>query len=193
MTEARNHPALSLKWFGPYALFPSDDRLEVYSSKEAASAGLYLWAVPIGGEYLVHYVGVTADNIADRQAVHMQYFLSGDYTLYDPEAFRNARKVSVYEPGKGVSDYLSRYDELSGIVARHTQAIHVFVAPLDANKVMLERIESSIIESLRNAGGEVAGFLGNMKISRWVPTDERIPVSIDAGPILKGVPELLWV
>lgn len=183
---------ITLRWSGPFSLVPSADRPEIYGAKDAATSGIYLWALPFDGTYLVNYVGIASrSSVAARQDAHMRLYLSGKYTIYDPGEFVRARKVVIYDPRLGLSSFLSRYQELSQALIKHVQSVHLFFAPLAVEKVLLERIESSVIEALRGAGGRTADFLDNFRTSRWVPNEQRVSVAVHGNPAFEGLPSEL--
>ena len=184
---------ITLRWKGPFSLLPLVARPEIYSAPDSGVPGVYLWAIQQDKTYLVNYVGIAAYNVASRQDDHMRLYLSGKYTIYDPHEFAQARKVVIFDPREGLSAFLSRYDELSAALLKHVGCIHLFFAPIASEKVMLERIESSIIEALKGAGGRVENFLDNFRISRWVPEEQRISVAVAGSPSFQGLPHELQV
>lgn len=180
-----------IRWNGPFSLVPSDGCPEIYDAKDAKTSGIYIWALPIDGTYLINYVGITAGSVADRQAEHMRWYLSGEYKIYNPSEFALGRKVVTFDPRSGLSDFLLRYRDLSDDLIKQVQCIHVFFMPISCDKVELERIESSIIEALRVAGGRAAEFLDNLRISRWIPDEQRVAVTVHATPAFEGLPNEL--
>lgn len=184
---------ITLRWQGPFTLVPSGDLPDIYHAAEAKTSGIYLWALPFEQAYLINYVGIAAESVAARQEDHMRLYLSGKYTVYKPQEFSGANRVVTFDPLTGLSAFLSRHAELSAAVIGHTKCVHLFFAPLAIEKVLLERIESSIIEALRNAGGRPADFLDNFRISRWVPPAQRISVSVEPHPVFVGLPGELYV
>jgi hypothetical protein len=182
-----------LRWNGPFALVPSADCPEIYGVKEAKVSGVYIWALPLDGSYIVNYVGVATESVATRQDDHMRLFLSGKYTIYNPDEFAQARKVVIYDPRQGLTAFLSQHIALSGALMKLVKCIHLFFAPVVAEKVVLERIESSFIEVLRGAGGRAAEFLDNVRISRWIPNEQRVSVAVVCPPVFEGMPNELHV
>jgi len=182
-----------LRWEGPFSFSPSADRPCILGAVSAEGPGVYLWALPVDGRYLVNYVGITAGSVAARQDEHVRLYLSGKYTIYNPKDFAQARKTRLFDPLDGLAAFLSRYVEISQALAEYLKMIHVFFAPLKVEKVLLERIESALIEAIRNAGGPAATFLDNARISRWTPPERKVPISIMQSPVFDGVPDELRV
>lgn len=183
----------SIRWIGPFSLVPLAKYPTVYDAKDAATSGIYLWALPVDGSYLINYVGIASYSIAARQEEHMRLYLSGKYTIYDPMEFTHGKRVVIYRPQQGISEFLLRQQVLLEALIKNTGSLHLFFAPLAGDKVLLKRIESSIIEALRGADEEVVAFLDNLKISRWWPNEQRISVTIHGAPTFRGLPSELRV
>jgi hypothetical protein len=191
--ESLRMNSMSISWIGPFSLVPIANYPAIYDARDAATSGIYLWALPVDGSYLINYVGIASENIAARQEEHMRLYLSGKYTIYDPDEFIHGKKVAIYKPQQGISEFLLRQQVLSEALMKHTGSLHLFFAPLAADKELLERIESSIIEALRGADGDAVAFLDNLRISRRWPNEQRISVSIHGATAFKGLPSELRV
>lgn len=185
---------LQLRWSGPYALIGTNGHPTIYDAPEAATAGIYLWALPIDGRHLIHYVGITRDNVAARQVEHMRHYLSGNYSIYKPIQFAQAQTCAMYQPKDGLASFLAHHRELCDALFEQVGQLHVFFAPIaGADREMLERIESSVIEALRQTGGRASTFLDNMRISRRVPTEQRMTIPVHGHEKFEGMPEELRV
>lgn len=185
---------MELRWSGPYALTGANGHPTIYDAPEAAAAGIYLWALPVDGRHLIHYVGIARDNVAARQAEHMRHYLSGNYSIYEPKQFSRAQTSAIYQPKDGLASFLARHRELCDSLFEQVNQLHVFFAPVvGADREILERIESSIIEALRQAGGRAFAFLDNMRISRWVPTEQRMTITVYGHDTFEGMPEELRI
>lgn len=186
---------LELQWAGPYSLVESGGRSLIYDSPGAATPGIYLWAIPRQGGYWINYVGIAQESVAARQAEHVRYYLSGHYTIYEPVGFAQGRRTAVYQPKKdGFPTFLSRHRELCETLFQQLGHVNLFYAPLhNADRLLLERVESSIIEALRQTGGAVYSFLDNMRISRWVEPEQRVSVRVHDHEMFEGMPVELRV
>ena len=75
-----------LEWKGPFELADGLDPQGAH--RLPAEPGVYLWTLPSGGQYLVHYIGSAAD-VRARQRRHAHGQLSGEYFLphFDGDRF----------------------------------------------------------------------------------------------------------
>ncbi|MBS4027074.1 MAG: hypothetical protein KGZ58_00435 [Ignavibacteriales bacterium] len=176
-----NNPesSLNIKWEGPFSLFENQDCESIFSSDKLKSPGLYLWTIPYNDSYLVNYVGISATSILDRLETHIVHYLSGRYTIYDPEKFQNGIKERIYCPSGRVRDFLNNNLPLSQIIFPLLKTFKLLIAPVEQEKRILERIESSIIKILRK-DNVACGFLDNQRIiaSLW-REEKEISVTVE--------------
>jgi hypothetical protein len=94
MTEA-----LSLHFEGPFS-WTGENAPQLSESSLASSCcgGLYLWTVATSVGELVEYVGQTGRTFGKRFDEHLQCQLSGEYTVRDPDALLQGRRVTLW-PG----------------------------------------------------------------------------------------------
>lgn len=185
---------MEVRWSGPYSLVGINGHPIIYDVPEAATGGIYLWALPIDGRHLIHYVGIARDNVAARQAEHMRHYLSGNYSIYEPKQFSQAQRSAIYQPKDGLACFLAGHRELCDSLFEQVNQLHVFFAPIaGADREMLERIESSVIEVLRQAGGRAFAFLDNMRLSRCVPTEQRMTITVYGHEKFEGMPKELRI
>lgn len=117
--------SLFVQWFGPYNFDGSTDE-KVFTNKLSNEKGVYLWAIPFDGKYLVYYVGETGVSFAKRLLQHTQNYLSGFYRIFDPEEFAKGKKVLIWggmwksdrKNPKFICDFLQRYSELGSRVVK---------------------------------------------------------------------------
>ena len=156
--------SLFVKWFGPYCLVGNKDEniFKVSSEKK----GVYLLAIPFDGKHLVYYVGETGVSFSQCLLQHIQNYLSGFYRIFDPEEFAEGRKILVWggmwksdrKDPKFILEFLKRYSELAPKILRFIEQFRVFLAPIDVDRRIRERIESEIAGSLNEANGVVRSF-----------------------------------
>src|SRR5690606_4537724 len=123
-----------------------EDSLRLLADSEQASApGIYLWAVPLGTNYLVNYVGIACTSIASRHDDHLRSYLSGQYVIYDPNAFRLGKREPVFSPVEGLRTFLRDLERNTKALVAQLRTCRVFFAPLHADRETLECLESALI------------------------------------------------
>ena len=165
---------IDIIWQGPYTLLADSTLPSILDCSDAAHPGIYLWTIPLGDCYLINYVGISSDNVANRQIHHLKEHMSGSYLVYDPDALARGVKDEIYGPADGFDKFISLIEADAGRVISHLRCFSIFFAKLKLSKVELERIESAIIEALRAHGDVVESFLDNRRISRWIPKEDRV-------------------
>jgi len=147
--------SLFVKWFGPYCLVGNKDE-NIFTNLLGERKGVYLLAIPFDGKHLVYYVGETGVSFSQRLLQLIPNYLSGFYRLFNPEEFAEGRKILVWggmwksdrKDPKFILDFLKRHSELAPKILRFVEQFRVFLAPIDADKRILERIESEIARSI---------------------------------------------
>jgi hypothetical protein len=166
---------LSVRWYGPYSFVKSEDQ-NIFTCLMGEKKGVYLFTIPFEGKYLVYYVGETGDSFANRLLQHVQSYLNGFYRIFDPEEFVKGRKVLLWggmwktdrrEP-KLISDFIDRQTELAPKILLQLKRFRIFLAPIDEDKRIIERVEAEIARSLNQQEGLIGGFQD--KDVRYRPT-----------------------
>jgi len=152
-----------LRWRGPYRFYGGADR-SLFNSMEAKKSGVYLWTVALKKQYLVYYVGETGRSFYTRFSEHARDCLYGYYRIYDPTSFAKGKKKLVWEgmwkPGTRdrIGEFLNRYLELSPIIYEYLGLFRIFLAPLDVEKRIRQRIENAIASQLLKQKGLISEF-----------------------------------
>ena len=92
--------------------------------------------------------------------------MSGFYRIFDPEEFAEGRKILVWggmwksdrKDPKFILEFLKRHSELAPKILRFIEQFRVFLAPIEADRRIRERIESEIAGSLNEPNGVVRSF-----------------------------------
>jgi hypothetical protein len=138
----------------------------VLISPESGKTGVYLWTVPYQEKYLAYYVGETGKSFAHRTMQHTQYYLNGFYRVYDPKEFVKGSKSLIWggmwKTGRKGPDtmleFLNQYTELSTEIDKFLKAFRIFLAPLDSERRIRQRIEAAINSRLCEQPGIVGSF-----------------------------------
>ena len=185
-----------LEWQGPYA-WRAGKWPPLAEAPESRQGGLYLWTVPTPSGYLVHYVGQTERGFAARHFQHLQAYLTGSYSIHNPEKFREGRREQIYRGYGYRSGWTPVFDfaECAGSLLPHIVAMldsmALFLAPLTLATRSQRLIEAAIIQLLYSSADEqVRNFQSeNMRCWRRVPADPAIVVEcVTSAVVLRGVP-----
>ena len=161
MTSGR----LEVRWHGPYKFFGAKDD-SVLTTSLSSQLGIYLWTIPFEDKYLTYYVGETGRSFAIRFMEHARDLLNGLYRIYDPDEFAEGRKTMVWggmwKPGRKdpgtMLEFLNRYLEMSQFIYRYLGQFRFFLAPINVEKRIRQRIEAAIAKKLHQQTGLVGNF-----------------------------------
>ena len=157
--------SLRVQFFGPYVFDGNEDE-NVFTNSLSKKKGVYLLTIPFDDKFLVYYVGETGVSFANRLLQHVQNYLSGFYRIFDPEEFATGKKVLIWggmwksnrKDPKFICEFLQRYSELVPKAIKFIEQFRVFLAPIDADKRIIERIESEIARSINEQNGIAGSF-----------------------------------
>jgi hypothetical protein len=145
---------VTLAWQGPFG-WPGREQCGLGAVPDAA--GVYLLCFPYAGGFLVYAAGVTSRPVATRLREHTREYVSGRYTILDPDAVASGVRTEIWhgwaearrpEP---VAEFAARRDELVCAAHRQLAAFRVFVAALPAEARLPNRVEAGIMNALYSA------------------------------------------
>ena len=173
-----------MQWYGPYKWYGTKDD-SFFTQPEARKSGIYLWAIPFEKQYLTYYVGETGKSFANRFIQHTRDYLSGLYRVYEPHQFAEGKKILVWngmwKPGtRGphqMLEFLNRYSKLSPIICEFLGQLRIFVAPLNVEKRIRQRIEAAIANRLYEQPGLIGKFQDD-DIRYWPRRTGEKPFSV---------------
>ena len=143
-----------VEFVGPFSWLDGQAIPSILKADAGKKRGVYLWTVPLGDGELVYYVGETGRAFAQRMVEHFKEHSSGGYHLYEPHEFRHGRKVLLwpgrYGPDKepSLSTFIERFQDLSPAIADLAKLYRFYLAPLECDKRLRERIESALANHL---------------------------------------------
>jgi hypothetical protein len=182
---------------GPYKWYGKREEC-LFEASEATKSGIYLWAIPFNGKYLTYYVGETGRSFTARFTTHTRDYLYGLYRVYDPTQFAQGKKKLVWEgmwqPGTRdrVDEFLNRYLELSPAIYSLLGKLRIFLAPLDAEKRIRQRIEGSIARKLLQHSDLTRSFLdSDIRYLTKRANEPPVHVTIISNECVLGVPHKL--
>lgn len=173
-----------MRWYGPFKFYGTEDE-SIFTTKEAKQPGIYLWTVPFKRQYLTYYVGQTGKSFASRHIWHTRNYLHGLYRVYDPHQFGEGKKILVWggmwKPGtrgaRNMLEFLNRYPQLSSTIYKFIGQFRIFLAPIDVQKRIRQRIEGTIARRLLEQSGQIGSFQNSDIRYRPRRVDEE-PISV---------------
>jgi hypothetical protein len=192
---------INVKFAGPFSWCGHNEVPSISKVEAGKKSGVYLWTIRVGEGELVYYVGETGRNFAQRMLEHFKEHMSGGYHLYEPQEFSQGRKVLLwpgrYGPGKesSLAVFMQRFQELAPAIVGLVKLYRFYVAPLECEKRLCERIESELAMHLYEQPGIVGDFQDQGINYRPRRDDEEAAVQamIQCESNLIGVPESLLV
>lgn len=175
----------TISFEGPFQYLPG--RNSVFDQTAAGFPGIYLWTIEHGEKYLINYVGITGRPISHRLQDHLAHYYRGDYTIYEPQLFIKGEKQVMYRPSGSILEFVPEFLTLAPAIDSQIKTYRLFIAKAEGSKEWLERIESGIINKLRDSGGKAVEFLDNYRISRDVPEADKVGVKIISPVELVGL------
>ncbi len=153
-----------VEFTGPFSWLGHEGTNSIFDTPEGKKFGIYLWTVQFEQSELVHYVGKTNRSFSQRMKEHFEKHLAGFYHVYSLEEFRRGERKPVW---RGM--YLRRktppiielakiYPTISSQIIDMANTYRFFIAPLDAERRILERIECALARHLSAQPGKVGTF-----------------------------------
>jgi hypothetical protein len=189
-----------LKFEGPFGLI-KNVKPHLFEHPIAKVSGLYLWTVPYHhGGYLVTYVGETGFAIGRRIKEHLIQTVGGNYRITDPAlSIKGESKIlwnGLWRRGtrEKLPNYIDHLEEFAPIIRKTLQTEVIFIAPLQSDRRLRQRIEGAIAQHIK---------IQPLPASSLLPLDirynprkkEEVPISviIECASSIHGLPEALYV
>jgi hypothetical protein len=148
-----------IEFEGPYSFIDYGDLPSIL--KSPLKNGIYLWAIPVDDKELIRYVGMTTRTFGERMLEHLKAYLSGDYGIYDPIELQSGRRVKLWDGywrGAAIEDFIKRHEELFPKLFDMLKLYRIYVAPVNGEVRLLERIEAATAKHFYDQGGMVGDF-----------------------------------
>ena len=180
---------------GPYSWHGSPEAPCIFEESIQKKSGIYLWTVPQEEGSLIYYVGETGREFKIRLLEHFQEHFSGCYHLYEPTSLSKGNKVCLW-PGKydksfkfSIGSFLERVTELMPTIIELAKLYRFFLAPMECETRLRQRVEASIANHLYNQPGLIGQFQDKgIRYKPRKPEEEGIWLSIEADPRIMGLP-----
>jgi hypothetical protein len=143
-----------LKWLGPYAIRGDcDDNLFQKSPDESRQWGVYVWTIPIGGEYWPWYIGKSEDKggVLERLRKEAKSKPANRYFIDDIELLLKGERKTVYSPLNSSTfdpdEAAFQKDPVyyTECVDRFLRIARIFIAPMDDMRDLIWFTEGALI------------------------------------------------
>lgn len=187
--------------FGPYKFDKNADE-NVFNNKWSEKKGVYLLTIPFGTKFLVYYVGETGVSFSKRILQHVQNYLSGFYRIFDPEEFSKGKKVLLWggmwksnrKDPQNIFEFMENQSRLVPKAVRFIEQLQIFLAPINANKRIIERIESTIARTINEQEGIVGNFQDkDVRYRARKSNEQEIKLVLDYPKLILGLKKELSV
>lgn len=136
---------IGLNWQGPFRFGVSKEE-----DLPPNEAGVYVWTVPIGDEFLLAYVG-ECGGIVSRWSDHVCYLLGGFYQVYDVELLRSGKELrTIYERKNEKTNLLNFSRQFVEAAWENAVTYDLFWALFPSDRRLRMAVESAIHSSLAN-------------------------------------------
>ena len=182
---------MEILWTGPYSWPKYESETGLPSVPK--HFGLYLQTFEYQDGYLISAAGLTRRPIPTRLREHTNKFINGDYTIMDMTALKEGLRKEVWH-GWGWSpekrtDFEERKMIILSAASKQLAAYRLFVANVDPQPRILERLEASIWNLLYKLPNPLCDIpdRGVMISPRW-ETETPIIVKNSCKVRLHGLP-----
>ncbi|MGH9834020.1 MAG: hypothetical protein ACRD9Y_13445 [Blastocatellia bacterium] len=147
---------LLLNWSGPFVLQGPDGNL-LFDSPIASECGIYIFTVIHRDGFLIYLTGWTTRPFKKRLKEHMREYRKGTYTIFNTESLRNGKRDEIWHgmwtkretnTREMKALFESRHQEINPAIENLLSTFRIFVAPLEAERRVLARIEAAIMNIL---------------------------------------------
>lgn len=180
---------MEILWNGPYGWPKFEGDLPVLPQH----SGVYLQTVEYRKGYLIYCAGLTRRPMRKRFAEHTRKYLRGDYNVLDIAAMKNGVRKEIWHgwgwsPEKRLK-FEKRKRKILQAVRKQLEGFRIFVADVNTEERILERLEASIMKTLDKQPSPFCDIpdVGMMLASRW-SSEKRISVTNRCSVRLHGLP-----
>jgi hypothetical protein len=187
---------------GPYKWF-GEGQDAIFSSDVASKHGVYFFAAPYKESFLVEYVGMTKKSFTSRMLSHLQSYFIGEYPIQDVGSYLKGRAKSLFTGKYGTpkegraavhQEFFANFERYHSEIYKNLAAMRLFLFPIDAERRIVERIESEIALHLQRQKAPVGTFFDSGVRYRPRRTDEPpIVLKIKNNHRILGLPDTLEV
>jgi hypothetical protein len=185
---------------GPFSWLGHEDTKSIFDAPEGKLWGIYLWTVKLAEGELVYYVGKTNRSFAQRMREHFKEHLAGFYHVYSPNEFRKGERKTIWGgmylryKTPNTLELAKVYPTISAQIIELANIYRFFIAPVDKNQRILERIEYALAKHLYDQPEKIGAFQEQGLNYRSRLKSEELEVSVfQSSTKILGLPERLEI
>jgi len=185
---------MTVRFEGPYGLATKTPPL-LFEQQVATKCGVYLWVIPYRkGGHLVSYVGETGVSFWQRTKDHLIQTMGGNYRISDPDLLVEGKAKTVWngmwrrDTRDRMLEFLERADELVPLARRELQLTVMFVAPLEVDGRLRQRIEAGIALEIRKQAGELRLLPDDIRYRPRRESEAPLHVEVRCPSLVHGLP-----
>lgn len=189
-----------VEFIGPFSWLGHDGTKSIFNSIEGRSSGIYLWTVKIEEGELVYYVGKTNRSFSQRMREHLKEHFAGFYHVNSPTEFKEGKKISLWDgmylryKTPDPVNFVEKYPTISSQIVDLAKIYRFFIAPLEVEGRILERIECAFARHLYNQPGKIGDFQESGLNYRARMASEQLATAFFKSSIkILGAPESLEI
>lgn len=191
---------LHVRFRGPFSWAGNNSAPCIFTAALGKLAGVYLWTIQSEDGELIYYVGETGRKFSIRMLEHFKEHMSGGYHLYEPTEFAKGNKVLLwpgrYDPARRttVGEFLQEFECLTASIRELARLYRFWLAPLECERRLRERVEAALAEHLYAQPGKIGGFQDRgIRYRGRKEGEDAVRVVLQAETTLLGLPNILWV
>ncbi|MBI3151809.1 MAG: hypothetical protein HYZ21_06730 [Chloroflexi bacterium] len=189
-----------VEFVGPFSWLGHDGTKSIFDTPEGKLSGIYIWSVEIEDGELVYYVGKTNRHYSQRMLEHFKEHLAGFYHINSLEEFKSGKRASLWNgmylrhKSPKPAELFKIYPTISSQIIDLAKTYRFFIAALEAERRILERIECALAKHLYKQPGLIGEFqeTGLNYRSRLASEQPGIAFFKSSAKIL-GLPESLEI
>jgi hypothetical protein len=189
-----------VEFIGPFSWLGHDDTRSIFDASEGKMCGIYLWTIKVEAGELVYYVGKTNRYFSQRMLEHFKEHLAGFYHINSPDEFKSGKRISLWNgmylrrKSPRPDELFKIYPSISNQIIDLAKTYRFFIAALEVERRILERIECAFAKHLYKQPGTIGEFqeTGLNYRSRLASEQPGIAFFKSSAKIL-GLPESLEI
>jgi len=191
----KNNTSTTISFRGPYGFLTSERYPSIF--KFPFKKGIYIWTIPFGKNELIHYVGMTSREFKKRMMEHLKGYLSGEYGIDDLKELQKGKNIRVWDGlwrGADIEDFIGQHDILFPKLLSQIKLYKIYVAPLNCEIRLIERIEAAMANYLRKQDGIIGNFQDpEIRYRRRKESEKTVVVKMEYNSKIIGLPKILEV
>ena len=182
---------IDVAWTGPYGWpkFEAESGLPPLPKH----SGVYLQTVEYQDGYIIYAAGLTRRPFKKRFAEHTRNYIRGEYNILDIHELRHGIRKKIWQGWGWTSEkrveFAARQTELFDAVRQQMAGFRMFVADVDIDGRIPERLEAAVMNFIYAADAPFCDVAdrGMQLTPRW-PNEEPIMIRATCDKTLHGLP-----